>query len=206
MSTTRSRPPDRPGVIATAFLLLLALTVLLPVESRADAKAGEKKAQLCLLCHKLANTTAPLSTIPLLEAQPARYLYLQTKAYKEKRRADHVMQTNTANLSERDMRDIADYLSAHKPVRATYQLDPPLVAAGKAKTEELKCATCHLPTFHGGGEIPRLAGQTPGYLKAQLEAFAAGKRQHGTGQRSAPAMTLNEQEMDSLAQFLASLE
>jgi cytochrome c553 len=195
-----------PSVIAIAPLLLLALTMLLPVESLADAKAGEQKAQLCLLCHKLSNAIAPLSAIPLLEAQPARYLYLQTKAYKEKQRTDHVMQTNTANLSDRDMRDIADYLSAHKPLRASYQLDPALVAAGKAKTEELKCATCHLPTFHGGGEIPRLAGQTPGYLKAQLEAFAAAKRPHGTGQRSAPAMTLSEHEMDGLAQFFASLE
>ena len=186
--------------------ILLCTALLLPVESFADAKAGEKKAQLCLLCHKVANTVAPLSTMPLLEAQPARYLYLQTKAFKERRRAEPAMQTNAANLSDRDMRDIADYLSAQKPVRGSYQLDPARIAAGKAKAEELTCATCHLPTFHGAGEIPRLAGQTPGYLKAQLEAFGSGKRQHGTGQRSAPAIALNEDEMDRLAQFLASLE
>jgi len=186
-------------------ILVLAVLVL-PAESFADAKAGEKKAQLCLLCHKVANTSAPWSMMPLLEGQPARYLYLQTKAFKEKRRAEPSMQANAANLSDRDMRDIADYLSAQKPLRGSYQLDPAKVAVGKAKAEDLRCATCHLPTFSGTGEIARLAGQTPAYLGAQLEAFGSGKRPHGIGQRSAPAMTLSEQEVEGLAQFLASLE
>jgi cytochrome c553 len=154
----------------------------------------------------VANAVAPGSAMPLLEAQPARYLYLQTKAYKEKRRGEPAMQTNVASLSDRDMRDIADYLSVQKPPRAPYQLDSAKIAAGRARAEELKCATCHLPTFSGAGEVPRLAGQTPGYVKAQLEAFGAGKRQHGTGQRSAPAMALNEEDMDDLAQFIASVE
>jgi cytochrome c553 len=139
--------------------------LLLPVQSFADAKASEKKAQLCLLCHKLSNAIAPGSAMPLLEAQPARYLYLQTKVYKEKRRAEPAMQTNVATLSDQDMRDIADYPSVQKPHRASYQLDSFKIAAGKARAEELRCATCHLPTFYGAGEIPRLAGQTPGYVK-----------------------------------------
>jgi cytochrome c553 len=59
-----------------AILVLAGL--LLPVQSFADAKAGEKKAQLCLLCHKVSNAIASGSAMPLLEAQPARYLYLRT--------------------------------------------------------------------------------------------------------------------------------
>lgn len=188
-------------------VVILALAALvLPAELLADVKAGEKKAQLCLLCHRVDHTTGPLSTIPLLEGQPARYLYLQTKAFKEKRRQDYVMQTNVASLSERDMRDIADYLSGLKPLRGSYQLDPAKVAVGKARAEELGCGTCHLPNVSRADEIPRLAGQTPGYLRAQLEAFASGKRSHGRGSQRAPAMTLSGQEMEGLAEFLASLE
>jgi cytochrome c553 len=186
--------------------VLVLAGLLLPAQCLADAKAGEKKAQLCFLCHKVANAVAPGSAMPLLEAQPAEYLYLQTKAYKEKRRDEPAMQTNVAGLSDRDMRDIADYLSVQKPSRAPYQLNSAKIAAGRARAEELKCATCHLPTFYGAGEVPRLAGQTPGYVKAQLEAFGAGKRQHGKGQGSAPAVALNEEDMDGLAQFVASLE
>lgn len=178
----------------------------LPVGSLADVSEGEKKAQLCSLCHKTANAAMPMSTFPLLEAQPAAYLYLQMKAYKEQRRDGTAMQINTASLSDRDMRDIADYLSARKPVRVAFPLDPAKIAAGRERAEELKCATCHLPTFHGSGEIPRLAGQTPGYLKAQLEAFGSGKRKHGTDQLAAPVAALNKQEAETLAHFAASLE
>ena len=186
--------------------MILLFALAFPLAASADMKAGEKKAQLCLLCHKLANANAPRAMIPLLEAQPSRYLYLQTKAYKEKRRPDSIMQTNSAILSDRDMRDIADYLAAQKPLRATYSLDAPKVAGGGAKAEELKCATCHLPSFAGKGEIPRLAGQVPGYLHRQLEAFQAGTRAHGTGRNAAPPLKLSEEEAEGLAQFLASLE
>ena len=188
------------------FGILLIAGLLLPGEAFADAKAGEKKAQLCLLCHKVANASASGSAMPLLEAQPAKYLYLQTRAYKERRRAEPAMQTNVANLSDRDLRDIADWLAAQRPLRAAYQLDPAKIAVGKTKAEQLGCATCHLPTFYGTGEVPRLAGQTPGYAKAQLEDFGVGKRRHGAGQRTAPATSLNDQEMEGLAQFFASLE
>jgi cytochrome c553 len=190
--------------LRVAILLLAAL--VLPAESFGDAKAGEKKAQLCLLCHKVAHASAPMSRIPLLEGQPARYLYLQTKAFKEKRRDDYAMQTNTANVSDKDMRDIAEYLSGLRQPQGSYQLDPATVAVGKALAADFKCGTCHLPTYSGADEVPRLAGQTPGYLRAQLEAFGSGKRPHGVGQRSARAILLSEQALDGLAQFLASLE
>jgi cytochrome c553 len=159
-----------------------------------------------MLCHKVANTTAPLSQIPLLEGQPAKYLYAQTKAFKEKRREDYAMQSNVANLSDRDMRDIAEYLAKQKPLRGSYSLDPRKIEIGKAKSDELKCGSCHLATFAGIGEIPRLAGQTPGYLRAQLEAFNSGKRRHASRPGPEPAMTLGDIDREALAHFLASLE
>lgn len=188
-----------------AGILMLAASVL-PADCHADAKAGENKGQLCLLCHRVAYAAAPLSTIPLLEGLPATYVYLQIKAFKEKRRDDYAMQTNVEMLSDRDMRDIAEYLSGLRPLRASYRLDPKHVAAGKARAEELQCRACHLPNFSGAGQIPRLAGQTPGYLRAQLKAFISGRRPHGTGAQTAPSMPLTDEDIEGLAQFLASLE
>lgn len=42
----------------------------------------------------------------------------------------------------------------------------------------MNCGSCHGPTFAGAESVPRLAGQTTGYLISQLEAFAAGRRAH----------------------------
>jgi hypothetical protein len=77
-----------------------------------------------------------MANVPTLEGQTREYLYAQIKAYREKRRPDPVMQANVATLSDKDMRDLADYFSSHKPVRALFQLDPQKVAKGESKVKE----------------------------------------------------------------------
>jgi cytochrome c553 len=156
-------------------ILLIAFGLMMSIDALADAKAGEKKAQLCLLCHKPANIMA---SAPLLEAQPAKYLVQATTEYKTGKRPDPVMKTNVANLSARDIRDIADYFASRPPVTGVYNTDPAKVAVGEKRVVEMKCASCHGATFAGAEDVPRLAGQTTGYLISQLEAFAAGRRTH----------------------------
>jgi cytochrome c553 len=155
--------------------VLIVIGLLMSMNAVADAKAGEKKAQLCLLCHKPANVMA---SAPLLEAQPSKYLVQATTEYKTGKRPDHVMKTNVANLSARDIRDIADYFSSRPPLVGVYSTDPAKVAVGEKRVAEMKCGSCHGPTFAGAEAVPRLAGQTTGYLINQLEAFGAGRRTH----------------------------
>jgi cytochrome c553 len=154
---------------------LAAIGLLMSIDAFADAKAGEKKAQLCLLCHKPGNVMA---AAPLLEAQPSKYLVQATTEYKTGKRPDPVMKTNVATLSTRDIRDIADYFASRAPVLGAYSTDPAKAAVGERRVAEMKCASCHGPTFAGAEAVPRLAGQTTGYLIGQLEAFAAGRRNH----------------------------
>jgi cytochrome c553 len=120
--------------------------------------------------------------LPLLEGQTRDYLYNQIKAYKEKRRPDPtpilVMQVTTANLSDADMRDIADYFASRKPIAVSYPVDPAAVSRGQALAESMKCAGCHMADYSGKNETPRLAGLNPRYLTRQLQAFVAGKRAH----------------------------
>lgn len=155
--------------------VLIVIGLLMSIAALADTKTGEKKAQLCLLCHKPANVMA---SAPLLEAQPSKYLVQATTEYKTGKRPDPVMKTNVANLSARDIRDIADYFSSRPPVLGVYSTDPAKVTVGEKRVAEMKCASCHGRTFAGGEAVPRLAGQTTGYLISQLEAFSAGRRTH----------------------------
>jgi cytochrome c553 len=153
----------------------ILLGLLISTHAFADAKAGEKKAQLCLLCHKPGN---PMAAAPLLEAQPSKYLVQATTEYKTGKRPDPVMKANVANVSARDIKDIADYFASRPPVTGVYSTDPAKVQIGEKRVAELKCASCHGPSFAGAEAVPRLAGQTTGYLVSQLEAFAAGRRSH----------------------------
>jgi cytochrome c553 len=161
-------------------LLALALFALAPSPAQADARAGEKKVQLCLICHKPDN---PHAYVPTLEGQTREYLYNQIKAFRERRRPDTVMQTNVATLSDRDIRDIADYFSSRPPVRGSFPLDAATAARGRSRVEALACDGCHGTRFSGKKEAPRLAGMEPRYLASQLRAFASGKRPHPAAER-----------------------
>lgn len=184
-----------PWILALA--LLLATT---PGAGHADAKAGEKKAQLCLLCHKPDN---PAAWVPLLEGQTREYLYNQIKAYKEKRRPDPAMQTNTSSLSERDIRDIADFFASRSRLRVSYPLDAAKLDRGKLKAAALKCASCHMQDYSGRKETPRLAGLDPRYGARQMLAFAAGQRRHPAAQTM---RAFTEEDAEDLAQYFAQLE
>jgi cytochrome c553 len=189
----------RPPIIALLVLGLCSGQVL------ADAKSGETKAQICLACHKPQHR---LADMPLLEGQPATYLIVQLKAYKERRRADGTsgMQASAANLSDRDMRDISDFFAAQSIPSVAYQVDAAKAALGQNKAAEFGCVKCHLTDRDTVSVVPRLAGQALGYSIGQLQAFAAGKRFHGLGSNAAPAAPLNSADMEDLANYFAQLK
>ena len=78
------------------------------------------------------------------------------------------------------------------------------VAAGKSKY--VVCAGCHGPT--GGGnealKYPRLAGRDAAFIREQLHAFKAGKRDNAT--MKAMTAGLSDPDMDNLAAYIATLK
>jgi cytochrome c553 len=169
----------------------------------ADVKSGETKSFFCDMCH---NTGLHDGTAPLLEAQPAPYLVLQLQAFKDKRRVGGDMTTNVSSMSPEDMRDIADYFAAQKPLRTPFRPDPAKVTLGRQRADELGCAFCHQSDYYGQGNVPRLAGQWYDYLGAQLKNFRSGKRAHGS---AAPADTVRNptpEDADVLVHFLTAQE
>lgn len=193
-------PRALPSSITVRVVLAIALLGLAPAIAHPGAEDGERKAQLCLLCHKPNN---PMAYLPTLEGQTWQYLYNQIKAYQEKRRPDDVMQTNVAPLSDSDIRDIAAYFAAQAPVRASFTLDPGKIALGRSKAKDLQCGTCHRPDFSGEKEVPRLAGLDPRYGGRQIVDFVLGKRPHP---RANGMSDISSQDAEGLAHFFAHLE
>lgn len=180
--------------------LVGALLLCLGTPAAANAKAGEKKAEICAMCHGPRNTQA---FMPMLDGQTREYLVAQLKAYKEYRRHDPAMQTNAASLSERDMRDIAEYFAARKPIRWTGTVDPGSVADGRAKAQALQCSGCHKPDFSGDKAVPRLAGNRPRYLALQITHIARQKRPHP----EVPGFSgLGDADAENLGLYFATLE
>jgi cytochrome c553 len=189
----------------TALPLIALLLLLVPFhEARADAAAGEKKAEPCAACHGPAGNS-PSGAFPILAGQTFRYIYLQLRDFKEGRRKDPVMSPMAEPLSRQDMLDIAEYYAAQKPKPIAFKADGARVARGSKKAEEVLCTMCHLGGFKGQNEIPRVAGQWPEYIVKQLTDFKARTRTNDAGNMTSVAQTITPEDIVDLAHFIANL-
>ncbi len=180
-----------------SLTLLLAGVCNLPI-ALADIKAGEQKSENCVGCHG-AKGQSSNPQAPNLAAQQAAYVANQLNAFKAGQRKSSPMQAMAGNLSEQDINNLADYFSSLAAVKAGG--DATLAKAGEAKAS--MCLGCHGSTAEGRGQFPRLAGQNPNYLIQQLKNFKDGTRTGGPMQ--AIAASLSEEDMKSIAAYLAGL-
>ncbi len=189
-----------------AFTLFMTTSIaLLATPADAQSETSANQAQLCLLCHRPDHPQ--YKEVPLLEAQPAAYLYRQLQAYRDGTRHDptYVMRTNVATLADEVMRELSVYLSDRELPTVDHRTDPDRALAGQALAHRLGCSDCHQASFAGQEDVPRLAGQVPAYTVLQLQAFQAGERTHGTGENAASGLALDADAMQNLAHFFAGL-
>jgi len=78
-----------------------------------NPEAGRQKSQVCQSCHGAdGNSTNP--QFPRLAGQYPDYLVQALSEYKSGARKNPIMAGFAANLSERDMQDIASYFAEQK--------------------------------------------------------------------------------------------
>jgi cytochrome c553 len=183
------------------FVLLLAAAC----SHAQDVQEGAKKAELCAACHGPGGNSPTQPLFPILAGQTARYTYLQLRDYQEGRRSDPMMDPIVKPLSRKDMQDLASYYAAQKPRPNDFKADPARVLKGKAKADETLCTMCHLGGFAGQNEIPRVAGQQHDYVVKQLKDFKERRRTNDAGNMTSVSRTLNDDDIENLAHYLASL-
>jgi len=77
----------------------------------ADARAGQRKASVCMSCHGV-NGISNTPLVPNLAGQKEAYLIKALKDYREGRRANAIMRSMASRLSDRDVADIAAFFAA----------------------------------------------------------------------------------------------
>jgi cytochrome c553 len=170
---------------------------------------GQPVHERCATCHEL-DGNARGERLPRLAGQTVDYLVKQLQDFRGGRRVSS-MQATAELLSDDEIAAVARHFAEQAPrapaetiTRADQRRAERLHREGGRQRGLRACGSCHGPHGEGDAARPRLAGQHPGYLEAQLLAFAQGKRDGGAMRDVARALTAPERR--SLARYFASLD
>ncbi|HVQ66447.1 MAG TPA: c-type cytochrome [Bradyrhizobium sp.] len=164
---------------------------------------GATLAQRCAICHGPQGVSDANS--PNLAGQFAAVTYKELVDFKTGARVNVVMSPFATNLSNQDMLDVAAYY-AYLPRVPSHKLDPAMAAPaivtiGAPMRNIAPCGSCHGDIDNKAGS-PWLGGQSAVYIKAQLQAFAAGTRRNDISQQMRNiARQMTAEEIDQVARY-----
>lgn len=198
----------------TRRLPVLALTAGLIAVGSAAASAGDGKALFaekgCTACHGEDAKTPLQEGFPKLAGQSAEYMLNQMKDIKSGARANgqsaDTMKPVVEDLSDADMKDMADYLASLKEPAAPAAAGP--AHPGKTLFMTKTCVACHgkegkkpLPGY------PVVGGQDKAYILAQTKDIKSGARTNGKANAMQPVMHLvNDDEIAQIAEYLSTVK
>jgi cytochrome c553 len=168
--------------------------------------------QVCALCHGIdGRATSP--NFPNLAGQQPAYFIAQMKAFRNHQRLDpagfEYMWGLSRNLTDEQLKGLADYFAAQAPASPGPAGDPAVVARGQAIYEHgvpekniAACNACHGQQAQGTEQFPRLAHQHADYLVKQLNVFQrTDERPEGSVMKSI-AHDLTQKNMEDVAAYL----
>ena len=159
--------------------------------------------EACLACHgKDGNSVT--QGVPSIAGQPSTFLETQLVLMREELRPAPQMLPIVKGLSDPDIVSLAAHFSA-LPARPVAESpgEPEVMQRGMERAKALRCGVCHLSSFQGQNQVPRLAGQREDYLLSELRAYRDGLRQGGDTAMTAAVYGVPDPDLAALAHFLA---
>ncbi len=183
--------------------MILGASLLAALPAHADDDI-EAKVKTCETCHGPHGNSTD-GNFPILAGQSARYIYIELRDFKEGRRKNEFMSAMAAPMSKQDMLAYGEYFAAQTQRATDFKPDPDKAALGKQKADETLCSMCHQGAFSGSNEIPKVAGQHPQYVIKQLRDFKTRNRTNDAGNMASVSKTLSDQDMENIANYIATL-
>jgi cytochrome c553 len=187
-------------VLALGFAAAL---VLLPLSLLAADAAIAERVKQCAACHGAdGNSTTP--NIPSLAGQPEFFLLNQLILMREGVRQVEVMAPFIMGLTDAEAEAIAKHFAALEAKASGEIIDPALAERGAGLAANLRCASCHLPSFAGQNQMPRLAKQRADYMIEAMKALRDDKRSGADTQMTAVIIGVSDADLAALAHYAAS--
>jgi cytochrome c553 len=190
--------------IVRAFAGGAMLAGIASLACAADPDAGRRKAETCAACHGPDGNSSN-AAYPSLAGQAPLYVYYQLLQFRDRRRVNELMSPQAASLKDADMKDIAAYYAAQKPLGTGRGADAARDEAGRAVAARMHCGSCHMPDYSGQKHIPRVAGLEYEYLVRQLRGFRTGERPDIDGTMASAAQPLTDKDIEDIAWYLTGL-
>jgi cytochrome c553 len=195
-------------------LSVLATAMLTVATAHADPqiqRAEEIVSGRCFICHGMEGEAAS-PVFPRLAGQHAEYVAKQLADFRSGKRKSDAMASQVEELNEADMKALGKFFEG-KVAGTTAISDKDLLAVGRyiyARGNEFSgipsCASCHGKNAHGAPLLPRLAGQHPQYVEAQLKQFTQRVRNNDNAVMHMVASRLTPLETHAVAAYVATLE
>ena len=115
-----------------------------------------------------------------------------------------IMTPFVKDLTDADAEALAKHFSALEAKRSDETIDPGLAARGGARVAALHCASCHLPSFVGHDQMPRLAKQRIDYMVESLKAIRDSQRAGGDSLMTAAVAGVSDADLEALAHYVSS--
>ena len=158
---------------------------------------------LCAACHGPQGISST-PVIPSLAGQPRVFLENQLVLIREGLRTIPEMRGLLDGATDAELSTLAKHFEAlPPPPAATTPVDAARFERGKDIAHKALCGTCHLPSYSGREQIPRLAGQQEFFLIYAMRQF----RDHaGLGRdtiMSASLYGISDDQLADLAHFFS---
>ena len=108
-------------------------------------------------------------------------------------------------MSKEDMYNLAAYYNGSKYESENEEGDQALIDKGRKIADAALCTMCHLGSFKGQNEVPRVAGQNYSYIVKQLLAFKDKKRTNDAGTMTAYTSNMSREQIEAVASYVANL-
>lgn len=192
-------PGKTPRFIGTSRALVAAALLFFVGAPQAQQP---QRLELCVACHgPQGNSQNP--QIPSLAGQPKIFMENQLVLIREGLRDIPPMKGTLDGLSDADLIVLAQYFAAQTPVPLAGPVDTARYERGRALAGAMLCGSCHLPSYQGREQIPRLAGQHERFLREVMEEY---RDKPGPGRDTVMTNALlgvKNDQLDDLAHFLA---
>jgi cytochrome c553 len=183
---------------------LVTVGLLVGALPAVGADLSEKLAP-CLACHG-AQGQSEIENVPSLGAQPAPYSLIQLVIFRGKIRVAEPMNEMAKELSDDDLRSMADTLAAlPAPKPPADPGDPARLEQARSVTEQFHCNVCHRADFSGRENVPRVADQREDYLLKALRDYKSGARSGYDATMAEALQPADDAQLVEFAYYLAHL-